>query len=207
MQNPKYRSQYSSFDKFICVLHSEETKRIYTKHLSYFLQFCDLKDYEQLLTQFSESERYDVISDYFLYCRNVKKWSSSAINIAWSSIKKFYKVNRVTINWEYLEQYKGKKNGKVVEDRLYTKAEISKLLDYADLREKVVILTLLSTGMRVGGLSDIRLKDIEYLEKYKIFKFKVYASDLGEKYITFCTPECAFMIQKYLDKREKEEIH
>lgn len=145
-----------------------------------------------------------MIADYLLYIRNEKKWSGSGVNIAYSAIKRFYKANRITINWDYLEQYKGKNPGKVVEDRLYETAEIKQLMDHADLRERVVILTLLSSGMRVGGLAGIRLKDIEYLEKYQIYKFKVYSDELKDKYITYCSPEAATTIRKYLDSREKE---
>ena len=79
------------------------------------------------------------------------------------------------------------------------------MLDHADLRMRVVILTLLSTGMRVGGLAGIRLKDMEYLEEYKIYKFKVYNdtdSSESDKYITYCSFECASTIMKYLEWRE-----
>ena len=109
------------------------------------------------------------------------------------------------MDWDQLALYKGKTKGKVVDDRLYTNDEIKQLLDHADLRMRVVILTLLSTGMRVGGLAGIFLKDMKYLEEYKIYKFKVYNdtdSSESDKYITYCTPECASTIKKYLEWRE-----
>lgn len=59
--------------------------------------------------------------------------------------------------------------------------------------------------MRVGALAASRLKDMEYLEEFKLYKFKVYAdAQLSERYITYCTPECAYIIKKYLESREKQ---
>ena len=119
-----------------------------------------------------------MISDYLMYLKNEKKLSSSAINIAFSPIKRFYSINRVKLDWDYLTHYKGKNLGKVVEDHLYTKEELDQLLLHADVREKVVIYTLLLTGMRIGGLAGIRLKDMEWIEEYKLYKFKVYAEEI-----------------------------
>jgi hypothetical protein len=69
---------------------------------------------------------------------------SSLINIAFSAIKRFYKSNRFSLDWEP-NFFKGNDNGKIVEDRIYTKKEIEQMLDHADLRTKVVILVLLIT--------------------------------------------------------------
>ncbi|MGD1837050.1 MAG: hypothetical protein ACPKPY_03210, partial [Nitrososphaeraceae archaeon] len=77
------------------------------------------------------------------------------------------------------------------------------MTQFADLRERVIILTLLSTGMRVGGLAGIKMKDMHFVEDEKLYKFTVYSDDINWKYITFCTPECALTIQKYLEHRQK----
>ncbi|MGI9011921.1 MAG: tyrosine-type recombinase/integrase, partial [Nitrososphaeraceae archaeon] len=199
----KYKSHYSPFEKFINSLHSKETARTYTSHLKSFLTYANLPEFDKLL-ELDENQNFDLISDYIVYLRNESKLSGSSINIAFSAIKRFYKINRVTNNldWEQLMYYKGKNKGKVVDDRTYTKDEIKLLLDHSDLRLRVVILTLLSTGMRIGGLAALRMKDLEYIEQYKIYKFKVYnEDDLSERYITFCTTECASTIKRYLEYR------
>ena len=199
-----YKSQYTPYERFLGVLNSSETKRTYTKNLKYFLRFCQLDNYSDLIEKLeTESGKHDMISDYLMYLKNEKKLSSSAVNIAFSTIKRFYSINRVKLDWDYLTHYKGKNLGKVVEDRLYTKEEIDQLLLHADVREKVVIYTLLSTGMRIGGLAGIRLKDMEWIEEYKLYKFKVYTEEIQERYITYCTPECSHVILKYLEYREK----
>jgi integrase len=143
-----------------------------------------------------------------MYLKNDKKLAPSTILVAYSTVKRFYTINRVKLDWDHLTHYKGgKTKGKrIVDDRLYTKDEIDQLLLHADLRDKVVIYTLLSTGMRVGGLAGIRIKDMEYIENYKLYRFNVYGSDpeIEERYTTYCTPECATIIDKYLEYREKQ---
>ena len=199
----KYKSQYSPFEKFINSLHSKETARTYTSHLKSFLLYANLENFDKLL-ELDDIQKFDLISDYIVFLRNESKLSGASINIAFSAIKRFYKINRVTNNldWEQLVYYKGKNKGKVVDDRTYTLDEIKLLLDHADLRLRVVILTLLTTGMRIGGLSRIKMKDLEFIEQYKIYKFKVYnEDDLSDRYTTYCTPECASTIKRYLEYR------
>jgi hypothetical protein len=60
-----YKSQYTPYERFIGVLNSKETKRTYTKNLKYFLHFCQLEDYSDLIEKLpssssssSESEIY-----------------------------------------------------------------------------------------------------------------------------------------------------
>lgn len=198
--------QYTPYERFLGVLRSKYTKVTYTKSLRNFLQFSGFEDYTDLITKLSDDEKHDLISDYLMYLKNQKKLSPSTILVAYSTVRRFYTINRVKLDWDHLTHYKGKSKGKRIDDRLYTKDEIDQLILHADLRDKVVIYTLLSTGMRVGGLAGIRIKDMEYIERYKLYRFKVYGSDpeVEERYITYCTPECAHIIGKYLEYREKQ---
>ena len=75
----------------------------------------------------------------------------------------------------------------MVDDRAYTREEIQKMLEYSDIRMKVAILVMLSSGVRVDGLVSIRLKDLDYNEQYKLYKIRIYSDDLNESYFTFCT--------------------
>ena len=73
----------------------------------------------------------------------------------------------------------------MVDDRAYTREEIQKMLEYSDIRMKVAILVMLSSGVRVDGLVSIRLKDLDYNEQYKLYKIRIYSDDLNESYFTF----------------------
>ena len=88
--------------------------------------------------------------------------SPGSIHIMQAVLKLFFEVNDVVINWTIIRKAIPKKQT-VVDDRLYTQEEIRKLLDHLDLREKTIIYTLLSTGMMIGGLCELELKDLQYI--------------------------------------------
>ena len=198
-----YTSKNSCYETFLYSISTPDTKRRYSKHLKEFLNFCKFEKYEQLL-ELTNDEKFEAIRDFLISLTSdeTRKLSYASVNLSYFAIKLFYDVNQVILNWKSLSRYKGKFARKV-EDRLYTKEELKTLLEHADLRERVIVLTLLSTGMRVGGLASITLGNMQYLEEYKLYKFVVYADDINWKYVTFCTPETAATIQAYLNHRVK----
>jgi integrase len=93
-----------------------------------------------------------------------------------SAICKYYRRNRVSLDTKHIREYlpefrKSKK------DRAYTHNEIQGLLDIADERMQVVILLLASTGMRIGAIPGLRLRNIEKVSTdsgLSIYKITVY---------------------------------
>ncbi len=59
-----------------------------------------------------------------------------------------------------------------------------------------------SAGLRRGALPYLRLKDITKIAKYNLYKVIVYKKD-QEQYTTFCSPECAKLIDRYLEWRQR----
>lgn len=90
------------------------------------------------------------------------------------------------------------------DDRFYTLKEIQKLLSICDLRTKIMVLLLASSGMRIDALHSLRIGDLTHMEfqHWNLYKVQVYART-RDKYYTFCTPECAKAIQEYLDYRNR----
>lgn len=56
-----------------------------------------------------------------------------------------------------------KKKGQ--KDRPYTREEIQRLVEIADIRSKAIILFLSSSGMRIGALTHLKIKDLTPVEK------------------------------------------
>ena len=199
MQRTRFVKRYSAYDTFLKSVRNEKTRRRYVDSLSTFLKFCDFDKYDQLL-EIPDSEKAEAIKEFVIYLDTERHLSSSTINNYFFPIKLFYEVNNVLLNWKQLARNKPGRR-RVVDDRLYTDMEIKKFLDFANPRERVVILTLLSTGMRIGGLASITLKDMTLIEDYHLYKFSVYSEDITDRYTTFCTPECREAIDVYLDYR------
>lgn len=72
---------------------------------------------------------------------------------------------------------------------------------------RTVILLLASTGMRVGAIPLMRLRNLEKVNLIQgcgdkeIYKITTYEND--EEHTTYCTPECVKAIDNYLDMRSR----
>lgn len=192
--------QGQPYHKFINAIKSEETKDEYRRCLLRYLSHYKTTLEEMLTIPIADIE--NMLVDYLLELRK-QDLSSSYINLNFCALKLYYFMNDVRINKEKIGKYLGESKKKNV-DRSYTHAEIKSLLDIADLRLKVVISALASTGMRIGALPPLKLSHLE--KKGDVYKFKIYENTKDES-ICFCSPECAKYIDSYLEFRARSGEH
>ena len=136
----------------------------------------------------------DKIIEFILSMRDEGK-SYSAISNYLHPIKAFYKINDIVLNVYKISKFMPEQI-KVNRDRAYTHEEIGKMLAVADERMKVVILLMASSGIRIGSIPSIKMRNIQKN------KLTVYEST-NEEYYTFITPECKKAIDFYLDFRSR----
>ena len=186
------------FSNFYDSIGAEETKKSYFHSLKQFMAFLKVNKYSDLIPPAkSREEIYESIKSFILHLRE-KKVSTRTINLRLYALKSFYDMNDIEdIRWKKLKKYRGEET-EINEDRGYTYEEIQQILNVSDLRTKAVILLMASSGMRIGALSDVKVKDISASNR----KITVYAKT-PQKYFTFITPECKQAIQNYLEFRER----
>lgn len=199
-------SQLSPYKSFVYSIHSEFTKKLYVKHLKNYMLFRfgvrggEERDYDKLLGEprLIQSQ----IIEYVIYLKEERKLTSASIRSITSALHRFYDMNDIELRWKKIYSYAGqiKKKGK---DRPYTKEEISRFLEKADQRERVIILLMCSAGMRIGSLPSLKLRNLENMDTYDIYKITVYEND-NEEYDTMCTPECKRAIASYLEYRKRQ---
>ncbi|HEY7734261.1 MAG TPA: hypothetical protein VIB07_05655 [Nitrososphaera sp.] len=96
----------------------------------------------------------------------------------------------------------------VASDEAYTREQIRKMLNLCDLRTKIVVLFLASSGMRLGGLTGLRDGDLKPLfhpednTKLLAVHVKVYSGTHSE-YDTFVSSEAWDAYQEYRSIRSK----
>jgi integrase len=134
------------------------------------------------------------IIEFILSLRDMDKSHGAILNYL-NAIKGFYKINDIVLNVHKINKFMPERT-RVNRDRAYTHEEISKLLDFADERMRVVILLMASSGIRLGALPSLRLRNLEDM------KLTVY-ENTKEEYFTFITPECKKAIDFYLDMRSR----
>jgi len=76
------------------------------------------------------------------------------------------------------------------------------MLEKADQRSRIAILLMCSSGIRVGAIPSLKVRNLERIEKYNIYKITVYENE-DEEYITYVTPECKIAIDSYLEYRQR----
>ena len=173
LTNNNESSSSRSLRRFINSINSPRTEETYVNSIKLYMQYHNIKDFDSLL-QIDKEKTFEMIEDFLEYLRKKQKRSLSRINTILCSIRLFYSVNRYDdLNWYILNRFKGKERKRMVKDRAYTRQEIHKILDYADLRMKVAILVMASSGVRVEGLVLLKLK---ILSTYKNTDYIAYLS-------------------------------
>ena len=182
---------------FINSIKSDETRVQYESKLKLFMKFCNISDMNELKN--IDAQKY--LIQYIFELRN-KKLSSSAINGRLYPVFHFYEMNDIMLNKKKIKMFQGE-YVKRARDRAYTHEEISRILNVSDLRMKVIILLMASSGMRIGSIPTLRLRNLEKRDQLdKVYKIIIYENS-SEEYYTFCTPECASFIDLYLEYRQK----
>jgi integrase len=191
-----------SYRNFIEAVHSPFTRYVYKNSLMLYMKYRKVENCDQLLEGDPRTLQQQII-DYIISLREQNKLNATTISSRVSPVKKFYETNDIELKWKRIKSYIGRgKSKKYKKDRPYTHLEIQKMLEKADQRGRIAILLMSSSGIRVGALTSLKLRNLERIDKYKIYRITVYENE-DEEYITFCTAECAAAIDSYLEYRKR----
>lgn len=199
-QNQEQLLDFSNIamQNFVNSLKSPSTKTMYLHHFKKFLKHYNITNIETL-QNLPVKELEKLLINYIEKLK-IENKSHSYLNQVFCSIKHFCVMNDIRINKEKIGKFLGESRRKNT-DRGYTHEEIKKILDVADLRMKSIILLMASTGIRIGAITDLKLKHLQEIDKERIFKITVYEKS-KEEYYTFCSHECYSVIKSYLDYRK-----
>src|SRR5712691_9490976 len=70
----------------------------------------------------------------------------------------------------------------------------------ADVKYKAIILLYASSGMRREALTQLKIKDIEYLPNHKLYKIRIYKNSKSSQ-ICYTTPEAPSAISLYIKNK------
>ena len=199
MQQKLVQKQDKTINLFEQSIKSEYTRRVYVTCLKIYLQFPGSS---KLIHSTDTRKIEDHITDFITSMKEQNK-SFTGISNYVAAVCKYYRMKRVSLDTKHIREYLPEFR-KLRKDKAYTYDQINRLLDIADERMQAIILLLSSSGIRIGSIPGLRLRNIEKLESEYgiIYKITVYEG-FNEEYVTFCTPECATVIDNYLKMRER----
>ena len=200
------------YQRFIDALASSpQTQKKYTRELNDYLKWLKVSDPNSLISsELIDSpaairQVEDKIIEYIKYLNNTRKLGSATIQLSLFAIFNFYSINRINLDRKYVTKFAPTRR-KLHKDVAYTHEQILQLLNSPsiDLKQRVIVLLLASTGMRVGALPDMTIGALTMVEldSSHLYKITVYASE-PEQYYCFCSFECAAMIDQYLEYRQR----
>ena len=171
---------------------------------------------EEIISKYTEDNIKEVIrlqrivEDYVLFLQAKISNGEITAGTAHSMIppvKLFCEMNDIILNWRKISKLLPHGNGNAA-DEAYTRELIKKMLEYSDLRAKIPILFMASSGMRLGGFVGLRDGDIrpiydEVTGKKLIAAHVVVYKGTDDEYDTFISPEAFFTYQEYRNLRMK----
>lgn len=171
---------------------SKNTVKTYIQSIRSFLYFCS-KPPEKI-------EKED-IQKYLAYLFYDKDLSSNSVNLILSSLhfyfSKIYDRPGLITGIE-----RPKRRRKIPE--VLTKAEIKTLLaSITNLKHKLLVLLMVSSGLRVSECLSLRIDSINKEEKV----LTVHEGKGGKDRITILSASCVKLLEDYLQKRMKESIY
>jgi hypothetical protein len=215
-------STLSSYSRFRIALKSNEVKRQYPNLLQKFLDSCKFEgfDVEEKAIKFSnfarsksQEEVEDLVIRFILSQKeriDKKEITSGTLRNYVKAIKLFCRMNRINISWDIISHSLPRVK-QHANDRIPKVEEIKKLIEYPDRRIKLIVLTSVSTGIRVGAWDYMRWKHITPIKNEDnvivAAKLVVYPNE-PEQYFTFMTPEAYNAVKEWMDFRASfgEEI-
>jgi integrase len=199
-----------AYQTFLKSLANPQTKVKYDVELKCFLKYLSIDNADKLITpKLIDSPKAirqaeDNIIEYLEHLAKVEKLAPASINVRLAAITYFYSINRITLNRKYLGRFKPSKKKVRKGDLSYTHDQIATLIGNANRRDKMILLLLASTGMRIGALNELSINSLHKIGiegyPYHIYKIIVYEGE-SEEYYTFTTFECARAIDDYLTER------
>jgi hypothetical protein len=203
----------SPYSRFLYALNSPETKKKYSKRFEVFLNFIDIEGatLEERLYNFYQRAKsnLDWLQDSLIQFIMFQKGRAVKGEISESTVPNYYKpvklfcdMNNVIINWKLVSR--GMPHGKhAANDRSPTLEEIIQVLKYPDARIKPIVLTMISSGIRVGAWDYLQWKNIKPIEREEVMlaaKIIVYAGQ-PEQYYSFISPEAYQALSEWMDFR------
>lgn len=203
------------YQLFKNAIRSDKSLQLYKQHLFHFCDFLKMNT-EQIVSTYSGAENVKalidlqhMIEDYVILLQTKvrnKEMTAMTATVMVPPVKLFCEMNDIILNWKKINKLLPHGNDNAI-DEAYTRVQIKKMLEHSDLRAKIPILFMASSGMRLGGfqgLTDGCIKPIYDEKSGKLLAAHVIVyKGTDEEYDTFISPEAYHAYEEYRNLRIK----
>lgn len=178
--------------------------------LMHFCKFHGYSDPETLLNDIKSGKIK--VEDYIISWRNrllMEGLAPQTIITFNKGLKLWLKVNDVEVDWDRIERkVRTPRRRNIVEDRAPTVEELRVILSRANPKMAAIILLAATSGLRLGTIANLKIKDID-LTSYPdigIVKVRPELSKNRYGYYALFSSEAKEAIQSYLEYRREKAI-
>jgi site-specific recombinase XerD len=183
---------------------SENTKKTYLKGLAKFVNYKQIQNLDSFIEEVKQKQNQnEIVKDFAVYLAG-KNLAPKSVAAWISSLKKFFAANNLKVDIDIPIRIFN-----IHEDVLPNKEDLKKILMDVDLRMKVIITMLASSGMRVGELHNLKLTDIDLSKEVPTVRIKGIGAKERKSRITFISKEAKKFLEEYLNQRKSlgEELN
>jgi len=183
---------------------SENTKKTYLKGLAKFIRYKEVQNLDSFVEEVRQKQNQnEIVKEFAVYLAS-KNLAPKSVAAWISSIKKFFAANGLNVSVDIPLRIFN-----IHEDVLPNKEDLKRILLEADLRMKVILTMLISSGMRVGELHSLKLSDIDLSKEIPPVKIKGIGTKERKSRITFISKEARKFLEEYLNQRKNlgEELN
>ena len=144
---------------------------------------------------------YSFLGDYVRYLVRDAKASSGTVNCYVAGVKRILRFASIKIdNFEFNERVALPPDYVQTRDRIPTKEELRRMLGVTDSRGRALVSMLASSGMRIGELLSVQVKDVEFGHPTRI-RIKAENTKNRTERIAFISDEATGFLKDYLVER------
>jgi integrase len=182
---------------------SSHTKRAYHLAFKTFLKATVKNDDLQSLLDTKRDVVESKIIEHITYLKDIRRLTYLSIHVHLSGIFHFFEINDYDLRTKKIKRFLPEdESDYYAKDRPYSVKEIEQILTKCDVRARVAVLLMTSTGMRIGGLRKLQIGDLKKIDEFGLYMIWVYNRSRKDRYYTFTMPECAKAIDEYLEYRK-----
>jgi integrase len=190
------------YERFLQSIDNVDTRKNYDYGMKSFLRYAKITADD--LMKASPTAIEDAIRRQIRDMENQGlSWGTRAavVNGLW----KFCKVNKLKeVDFDEIRKTLGDDESEH-DDQPYDNELVRKLMQAADLRKKVIIGVLATSGIRRGAIASLKLKHAHKMtipeSTTETYALDIYANSKKDRYATFITPEVSALLDAYLKAR------
>jgi len=192
------QQQRGTIERFLIYYPSKNTKKVYKCVLKKFFAAvkCDPDEYFRWKRDY-EADLYD-------FALSIQQYAPKSFHSYVVIIKQFFLENNVEVNSRVFKRIRRLKPGTraLTRDRLPSNKELKRILSHSDLRMKSLILTLLSSGMRIGEATKLAIGDIDFDKNPTRVYLRSGITKTKEPRITFISDEAALYLREWVKQHD-----